>query len=254
MLAVGCSKDNPDNPVNPVKPDVPVTPSKPALRLQNSKAVLFKDSEEKIIVEGTSVAVTFRSLNPFIATVSSDGVVKGHVRGETNISVRAGSDSVLFHVSVETRINTLIEPNLEFGKSMAYIKSKIPKEAESVKEVKDAILFWHKVNGVRCLYLYMFDNGRLTSSTLSVPVVEWEKMSLVDFLYERYVGLGKVEDAFAFVSPDLKTAVFAEQDKTLKSYISIMYTPRKQNQASIKHQYESARDMLQAHAPMRAAY
>lgn len=244
MLVVGCSKDNPDNPVNPKKPDTPEIPSRPSLRLQNSKAVLFRESKEKIVVENASESVTYRTQNPLIATVSNDGVVTGVVRGETNITVRSGNDSVFFHVKVETRINTLVEPNLEFGQSYDYIKSQIPKEAESVKEMEGGILFYLNVSGVRCLYLYMFNNDRLTACSLSFPIQDWRKMALADFLNERYISLGKVGDKIGYVSPDGKIIAFAGRDETLKSYMTIMYTTSEKEQSSLKSQHQSSKKIL----------
>lgn len=210
MLAVGCSKDD----------------NKPSFRLQKNSVELFRESEERIIVENAAGAISYRSQNPDIATVSSDGVVTGWVRGETNIEVHSGDESALFHVMVGTRINTIPEPILEFGKSKDYIKSKIPKEAYKQSEREDMIAFMLKSNGAEILYFYIFKEGLLKSCAFNVRMDVWEDLSLVDYLYERYIYDGKTNDGdYLFFTPDRRIFV-GTGTMVSSSVITVLYTPR----------------------------
>ena len=197
MLAVGCSKDNPNNPDTPPEVRLTVTPN---------VLTLTHDKTAKLTVESsTGGTVTYKSENPFIASVSEDGTVRGRVRGETNIVVSSGGKSALCKVTVETLINFIKEPILEFGQSVEYIKSNPPKSSE-VLEKGNAIAY--KSEDSNIVYAYQFKEGKPNSSAIIIPILSEDLKSVLEFVVERYVVVERTGTySYILISPDRKLAV-----------------------------------------------
>ncbi len=66
----------------------------------------------------STLALSYISKNPSIASVSSTGLVKGLNQGETNILIRNEKDSLNVHVKVQL----IEEPSFSFGEDKDYIK------------------------------------------------------------------------------------------------------------------------------------
>lgn len=192
MLAVGCSKDSPNNPDTPPEVRLTVTPN---------VLTLTHDRTAKLTVEGsTGGTVTYKSENPFIASVSEDGTVKGGVRGETNIVVSSGDKKALCKVTVKTLINFIKEPILEFGQSVEYIKSKFPESSDVISEGN---VIGYKSEGSDIIYGYQFKDGKLNSSAIMIPVLSDDVKSVVDFVLERYVVVERTGTySYILISPD----------------------------------------------------
>lgn len=216
MLAVGCSKDNPNNPDTPPEVQLTVTPN---------VLTLTHDKTAKLTVEGsTGETVTYKSESPFIASVSEDGTVRGRVRGETNIVVSSGGKSALCKVTVKTLINFIKEPILEFGQSVEYIKSKFP---ESSKVLEEDNVIAYKSESSDIVYAYQFEDGKLSSSAIMIPVLSDDVKSVVDFLLERYVVVERTGTySYMLISPDRTLGVSVS--KSGKELL-IIFLPAKGN-------------------------
>ena len=182
--------------------------SSTAIRIKNNEIKLFRGTEAKLVVENASGNIVYKSRNKNIATVSEDGVVKGNVRGVTNILAYAGGDSALCKVVVETKMNDLPEPILDFGKSRGDIKNKMPKGSEIVKDKDDTFAYRVIIKGVEIVYLYTFENGKMRLASFAFSVAKVESEDFASFLAERYIYKRKIDsNTYELFTPDYKTLV-----------------------------------------------
>ncbi len=202
--------------------------SSSSLRIKNNDIKLFKHTEEKLIVENAQGNIVYKSRNHRIATVSDDGVVKGNVRGETYIVAYAGGDSAVCKVTVGTIINVMQEPILDFGKSMEYIKSKIPKNAELVNEEDGTLTYRLTMNNLPVGYVYIFKEGKMVSASLVVSTEKIESATFAKFFVERYLTIDKIaENIYGLASPDEKIYVVIKPVEDDSPLVMAIYSAAK---------------------------
>ena len=87
--------------------------------LSKMSYTLYHSQNEKI--QGTNVNnLKWQSDNDFVAIIS-DGVIKGQFVGKTN--VRESAHRLSFNVEVKPKYNLYDEPDMDWGTSIATIKS-----------------------------------------------------------------------------------------------------------------------------------
>jgi hypothetical protein len=195
------------NSVNDV--DFPMT-------IKNSELIMSHGNTEKLIVENTKGFTTYKSTNEDVATVSPYGVVSAGIKGEANIIVESGAETAVCKVLVNTTINHIVEPCVDFGSDYETVKDKI-KNAAEITEVNGNIVQTRNVENTIFRYAYLFKEGKLYSSCLSFPLQSFTAEIIDDFLAERYLPW----NSFLY-SPDKKVGVF-----TLKpgdGYLYVFYS------------------------------
>jgi hypothetical protein len=148
------------NSVNDV--DFPMT-------IKNSELIMSHGNTEKLIVENTKGFTTYKSTNEDVATVSPYGVVSAGIKGEANIIVESGAETAVCKVLVNTTINHIVEPCVDFGSDYETVKDKI-KNAAEITEVNGNIVQTRNVENTIFRYAYLFKEGKLYSSCLSFPL------------------------------------------------------------------------------------
>lgn len=181
------------NSVNDV--DFPMT-------IKNSELTMFHGNTEKLIVENAKGFTTYKSTNEDVATVSPYGIVSAGVKGEANIIVESGAEKAVCKVSVNTAINHIVEPCVDFGSDYETVKDKIQHDAD-ITEENGNMVQTRVIENTVFRYAYLFKEGKLSSSCLSVPVQSPTAEVIDDFLAERYLPW----DVYLY-SPDKKVGVF----------------------------------------------
>lgn len=207
LLVVGVVHQSCINSVNEV--DSP-------MRVKNSELTMTHGNTEKLIVENAKGFTTFKSTNDDVATVSPYGTVTAGVKGEATICIESGAETAMCKVSVTTSINHIIEPCVDFGSNYETVKNKIKNDAE-ITEENGNMIQTRVIENTVFRYVYLFKDGKLSSSCLSFPVQSPTAEIIDDFLAERYLPWDKY-----LYSPDKKVGVF-----TLKpgdGYLYVFYS------------------------------
>lgn len=145
--------------------------------LSKMSYTLYHSQNEKI--QGTNVNnLNWQSNNDFVAIIS-DGVIKGQFVGKTN--VHESAHGLSFNVEVKPKYNLYDEPDMDWGTSIATIKSRYGTPYSSNSES----LIYKSDNKNAPYYIYVFKNGIMQSCGLVVPLSA--ASLLVDFLSERYL-------------------------------------------------------------------
>ena len=167
LVFAGCSKDD-----------------EKQLTLSNDKVSLNAEETEKITASSTDV--TWESENTFVAKVSSSGLITGNHVGKTTVTATSAKEGIAkCAVEVTPKFHTYTEPVLEFGATMASIKSKESRTLSN--ETSDGLTYKDpnnkKINGLA----YLFEKGKMTS--VGVFVKNAYAVEAVDFLAERYLPI-----------------------------------------------------------------
>lgn len=205
--------------------------SVPQMTVKNKELVLFHDETETLVVENAKDIVTYTPENKFIAKVSSDGIVTGGVRGETNILVLSANETVSVKVTVATLINFIPEPYLKFGQSFDAVKNELDKNGEVT--VSDGNLIqMYTIDGEECPYIYLFENGKMVSCGFMIETLSKTTGSIVEFLLERYIVVARNGTySYVFVTPDEKIGVNLATSDNL-NYLIILYFPVTETKSS----------------------
>ena len=171
---------------------------------------------EKLIVENTKGFTTYKSTNEDVATVSPYGVVSAGIKGEANIIVESGAETAVCKVLVNTTINHIVEPCVDFGSDYETVKDKI-KNAAEITEVNGNIVQTRNVENTIFRYAYLFKEGKLYSSCLSFPLQSFTA-EIIDDFWLNAIPRG----ILSYIPPDKKVGVF-----TLKpgdGYLYVFYS------------------------------
>jgi hypothetical protein len=193
LLIVSVAYQSCMNSVNDI--DSPMT-------VKNSELTMFHGNTEKLIVENAKGFTTYKSTNEDVATVSPYGIVSAGVKGEANIIVESGAEKAVCKVSVNTAINHIVEPCIDFGSDYETVKDKIQHDAD-ITEENGNMVQTRVIGNTVFRYAYLFKEGKLSSSCLSFPVQSPTAEVIDDFLAERYLPW----DYYVY-SPDKKVKVF----------------------------------------------
>lgn len=158
-----------------------LTLDKTSVEVDYQKDVTLKASEGKC---------TWTSSNDFVASVDKDGkVVANHV-GEAIITATKDGEAATCKVVVKATDNAYVMPVTAWGESMAnvenamgdaYVKNTAASDAES-------LFFGTKTDLGFPWYIYIFENGKLTSSSLTVELDDELKAvdTMADYLEQRF--------------------------------------------------------------------
>lgn len=155
-------------------------------------------SEDTYVIQNGENAV-WTSSNPMVASVENN-VVTANCAGKATISSSLGS----FDVTVKTKLNTFMEPCVDWGASQSHVKSYMKGYSEILSS-SESISYYGK--DVVSMYLYSFQNSALTTSSCIIPVSDLDVDTLVDFISERYFPYYYNDEMFMFLSPDEDTIV-----------------------------------------------
>lgn len=221
MVLSGCSKE-----------DV-----KPPMSIKNNDISISHEKTEKLIVENAVEAITYSSENELIAEISDDGIVTGGVKGSTKITVKSGQETAICNVTVETLINYIPEPNMQFGQSRTVIQNAIKSDGEVIVD-DESLLQRRHVNGSDFIYIYMFENDKLKISAFAFETTSKTISVIADFLLERYIVVASTGTyEYTFISPDQKTAVGLFPSDDL-STIFVMYMPVEETRSTTRDHYK----------------
>lgn len=222
MVLTGCSKE-----------DV-----KPPMSIKNNDLSIHHDGTVKLIVENAAEAVTYSSENELIAEVSDDGIVTGGVKGSTKITVKSGQETAICNVTVETLINYIPEPNMQFGQSRTVIKNAVKSDGEVIFDDESMYAQSRFVDGSEFLYIYLFEDDKLQVSIFAFETTSKTISVIADFLLERYIAVSSTKTyEYTFISPDQKTAVGLFPSDDL-STIFVMYMPVEETRSTTRDHYK----------------
>lgn len=163
------------------------------ISLNKSDVQLLHGETFQLKVTGSNDKPTYIVENSFIASVDEDGLVTGKVRGETDILVKAGEGTVKCHVKVNTKINFIPEPYLNFGQSFSSVKDIVTKDNDIMPngiKITDgaSIALLRKIDDVQYIYGYTFKNNVLESVMIlyNAKAYESKLSSFLSFILERY--------------------------------------------------------------------
>ena len=182
------------------------------LTLSTNQVSLYSGDTKQVTVNDNA---TWSSKSEFVAEVSEDGIIKGNHVGKTIITATSDNGEALCEVVVNAKYSTYTEPVLEFGVDKATVIS-YKGENSAVKKVA-----------------YLFEDGKLTSSALSLSYSYTEEIA--KFLSERYQVVGKTDDdTFLFINNDLDKYSMGIGLSVESGFIMVMYIPQSPKSRSIQ--------------------
>lgn len=199
-IICGCSKDEP-------------------LTLNTESITLYPGEMYELTA---NAAATFRSENPFVATLVGESSIKAMHVGKTIIKVSSENGSKDCTVEVKSKINLYQDPVFAFGESQEYVKSK---ETRALVSSSSSSCIYRDTNPQRTV-IYNFDNDRLSSIGVTNPLSEASKLG--DFLSEKYqlIKIGEGDFAGYFVNGETDKWDVMAGVKVTASYILVTYIPR----------------------------
>lgn len=148
--------------------------------------------------------ITWTSANDYIAKVEGGTILAGLV-GRTTISSRLGS----FNVTVEPTLTLFKEPCIDWGASKSIVKSYM--SGYEIYEENATGITYTGIAPVS-LYLYDFENSKLSGSGVSVMERLVDSAKIGIYLAERYILIKTDEANYSlyFISPDEQTLVLCQ--------------------------------------------
>lgn len=193
-------------------------PEDTAIRLSPSEVEVNVNStiklEAKFNRKGYSSSdLVWESDNPVLASVSSVGTVTGNLRGETTVRVKTpdGAFSNSCRVIVNPTNFLYKEPLIAFGANPDYVRAN--EERKFLEEVEEGLIFKGENSNVQAV-LYVFEEGKLVVSGVVLEPTEFVASQVVEFLFQRYVLLGELDDGFLWTDGE-KAQVLLAVDETL---------------------------------------
>lgn len=150
---------------------------------------------------------------PLVASVKGDSVIAGFV-GETRLTSPRGS----FNVKVVPRYRTFDEPLMKWGASMAQVRASMSGYRQ-LNSTATSLSYYGR--GSVSAYVYLFENGMLSGSTMLVDYPYTDP--LLAFLSERYVPVSYDvdEQIYAFTDPT-NTLVVGITPRVIGSTVMLM--------------------------------
>ena len=185
FLFIGCSKKN-----------------ESGLKLEQTKISIVAGETQTLTITPNIDGCIFESENSSIASVSSAGVVKGLIVGETIIKVtnKTNNFSAKCKVTVTPQYQMYREPYLNFGASAGQIKSYETREL--ISETTTGIVYGGENSRVKFV-VYLLENSKYKSAGVYVPYSSSNTDLLVNFMCERYI-VDVYDDDIIFLSIDEK--------------------------------------------------
>lgn len=165
-------------------------------------------------VKASEKGCVWSSSNDFVATVDNNGVIKAEHAGTATITASKDGSTATCEVTVKATNNNFNLPILDWGATMATVKSKV---TGLTLAREDATTLVYTTNGEFPIYVYGFANDALKASTLSVSEeMDDDKtgLDLYGFLAQRY----------ALVSEDETSYTFADANTLTDADMAVLYT------------------------------
>ena len=140
------------------------------LTLSANQVSLYSGDTKQVTVNDNA---TWSSKSEFVAEVSEDGIIKGNHVGKTIITATSDNGEALCEVVVNAKYSTYTEPVLEFGVDKATVKAK---EKRTIWEDNGNVISYKGENSAVKKVAYLFEDGKLTSSALSLSYSYTEEM------------------------------------------------------------------------------
>ena len=197
------------------------------LTLSTNQVSLYSGDTKQVTVNDNA---TWSSKSEFVAEVSEDGIIKGNHVGKTIITATSDNGEALCEVVVNAKYSTYTEPVLEFGVDKATVKAK---EKRTIWEDNGNVISYKGENSAVKKVAYLFEDGKLTSSALSLSYSYTEEIA--KFLSERYQVVGKTDDdTFLFINNDLDKYSMGLGLSVESGFIMVMYIPQSPKSRSIQ--------------------
>lgn len=126
--------------------------------------------------------VTYRSTDPFVATVNSSGLVTAITVGKAVIIAELKKVTTVCWVTVDTTSFLYNEPILDFGASLDSIKKK---ETRELEEKGEAYLYYYDSILIQDIE-YFFSDNKLVTAAFSLQLNDKNAEEVHVFLSERY--------------------------------------------------------------------
>lgn len=202
---------------------------------------------DKVQIEATSTLdITYKTEDDFIATVSDKGLITGGRVGETEISLSNTKDTKKVSVIIEPKAELYPEPEFLFGETKANIIKKLGKP---MNESGKTIIYDNNSSKVPYI-IYLFDgtsdNSKLEG--LSVIVNSSYSKELGAHLAERYLMV-EGDDDIILVGFNSNTAEKATMAIGVELYENalwmVMYMPYSKSAKRSMPQIENTKDLFQ---------
>lgn len=198
LLIISCSKKDD-------KPSTTIDQEK--LSLNYDQTHQFKLSEGSTAVDPAKV--TWTSSDQAVGTINSSGLFSGKRIGKTTIKAVANGSTLTSEVTIIPYSELCKEPVVEFGTSMASVKTK---ESRVLTGQTSTELMYKGENSKLLNVFYGFDGPRLESSILLLSTSAGVVEESVKFFAERYEYVGEEDELFFFENSKIAIGLGFIQD------------------------------------------
>lgn len=186
FLITGCSKSN-DGPNYQID--------------QKEVSMYYDDTHQFKVTSGSTTMNTssdpWKSSDESVGTIDGHGLFTAKKIGTTTITCKSTSFDVVAEVSVTPYSTLCVEPVVDFGTSIASVKSK--EKRTIVSEVSGGVLYKGENSKVRNV-MYVFEDGGLKASLLMINGANAVIEESAKFLAERYTFEGTSDNVYIFSS------------------------------------------------------
>ena len=169
-----CSKKDPEPGLIIDSPTIDLNYDK------NHQFVLKKGTEDVF-----ASTLKWRSSDEKVGTVDANGLFKGRKIGETTISGTADNGGIVeSKVTIKPYVTIFTEPVTDFGSTIASVKSK--EKRKMIGETADGMAFEGSLGSQTRAVMYLFTNGKLTSSLILFENSTSTVTTSSTFIKERY--------------------------------------------------------------------
>ncbi|WP_083256979.1 Ig-like domain-containing protein [Arcticibacter eurypsychrophilus] len=186
ILFVSCNKDD-------LKPTTVIDKTIVELKYDGQHQFIITQGSESI----DASSLIWTSSDETVGTVSSLGLFVANRIGTTTIKAKGTGINVTSEIFI-TPYNTIYkEPVLDFGETLAYIKSKESRTLNN--EASDGLLYSGENSKVRNV-MYLFEGSLLKSSIVLLANTDAVSTESVSFLMERYTYLDESDGIYIFTN------------------------------------------------------
>jgi hypothetical protein len=157
----------------------------------------------------------WKSSDEKVGTISADGRFSARKVGQTTVTLTIDGQTKESKVTVSPYMTFIIEPLVEFGSTIANVKSK---EKRKLLQETDDLLVYEGENSKVKLISYYKQNGKITSALLLFENVTNTVMDVTTFFKERYPDNGLVGGNVVHLSDDRKYGITLSVNASLGFY------------------------------------
>ena len=180
----------------------------------------FEDEVGLTIIDNRS-NVNWATDDEFVASVNNNGIVTAEHVGITTITAKNGKEEAYCSVSVTPEYHTYNEPIMDWGCSKQTI---ISRKGTPDSNQSNAIAYLqNESKGI--LEMYMFENGKLTSSGIILKL-SYTNTDVASFLLERYQPITITDDGtYGFINAMTLEKANLMVALTIEDIILVAYGP-----------------------------